>query len=254
MRRRNPPMVARPSLYFAPALLALLPVLACVSVRAQTTQPNLGAKAPQNAVVLFDGEDVSKWQDASGGDAKWTVVDGALEIAPKSGSIQTRDKYHDFSMHLEFRTPVPAEGDKGQHRGNSGVILQGRYEIQILESFGLPPTPGDCAAVYSIRAPDKNVALPPMEWQSYDLTFRAPRYDENGKKTQNARVMLIWNGVKVHDDVEIPSPTRSHLLPEPPGPGPVVLQDHGFKVQFRNIWIVPAAPTPAAATNKTTKE
>ena len=225
----------------------------CLGVRAQTTQPNLGAKPPADAagaIVLFDGEDVSHWQSAKGGDPTWTVTDGALEVNPKTGDIVSKEKFEDCTLHLEFRTPVPAEGDKGQHRGNSGVYLQGRYEIQILESYGLPGSSGDCASVYSIRAPDKNVALPPMEWQSYDMIFRAPRYDQDGKKTESARLTLIWNGVKVHDNVEIPSPTRDHKAPEPPGPGPIVLQDHGFKVQFRNIWIVPSSEKTAEKTGE----
>jgi hypothetical protein len=210
------------------------------ALRAQATQPTLGAKPPPGAIVLFEGEDVSRWESAKGGDAKWTVTDGAMEVTPAAGDIRTRDKFEDCTLHVEFRTPIPAEDDKGQHRGNSGIYLQGRYEIQVLESFGLPISKGDCGSVYSLIPPSQNVALAPMEWQSYDMTFRAPRYDADGKKTENARLTLIWNGVKVHDDVEIPSPTRDHQAPEPPGPGPIVLQDHGFKVQFRNIWIVPA--------------
>ena len=225
------------SLAVATALLFLLS--GCSGVSTHTTRPKLGAKPPAGAIVLFDGEDISHWQSAKGGDPTWTVTDGALEVNPKTGDIVTRDKFEDCTLHVEFRTPTPAPDDKGQHRGNSGIFLQGRYEIQVLESFGLPISNGDCGSVYSLIAPSQNVALPPLVWQSYDMNFRAPRYDADGKKTENARLTLVWNGVKVHDNVEIPSPTRNHKAPEPPGPGPIVLQDHGFKVQYRNIWIVP---------------
>ena len=210
----------------------------------------VSAKEPEQ-IVLFEGKDLSHWQSAKagGGAAKWTITpDGAVEVSPKSGDIVTKDKFEDCVLHVEFRTPIPAEGDSGQHRGNSGIFLQGRYEIQVLESYQLPPSKGDCGAVYSLIAPSQNVARPPMEWQTYDMTYRAPRYDSSGKKTENARFTLIWNGVKVHDNVEIPSPTRNHTAPEPPGAAPIVLQDHGFKVQYRNIWIIPTTNVP------TTKE
>jgi len=205
---------------------------------AQTTQPSF-TKPPSDAVVLFDGSDTSKWRMKDGSDCKWKVVDGALEVTPKRGDIYTKDNYRDCKLHVEFRTPVPAEGDKGQHRGNSGIFMQDIYEIQVLESYGLKPTNGDCGSVYNIKGPDKNMALPPMEWQSYDIDYTGPRFDGSGKKTTNARLTLIWNGEKVQDNVEIPHPTRNAKLPEPKEAGPIQLQDHGFKVQYRNIWIVP---------------
>lgn len=223
--------------------LLLLPLaVSCSHVANSSRHPTAAATQPTTGgrIVLFDGKDLSHWQSAKGGDAQWTITpDGAVEVTPKAGDIVTRDKFEDCTLHVEFRTPIPAEGDTGQHRGNSGIFLQGLYEIQVLESYGLPPSKGDCGAVYSLIAPTQNVARPPMEWQSYDMTFRAPRYDNSGKKIANARLALIWNGAKVHDDVEIPSPTRNHAAPEPPGPAPIILQDHGFKVQYRNIWIVP---------------
>jgi hypothetical protein len=228
-------------------LLLLLLTAACSRNVGTSSRPPAAAA---EKIVLFDGKDLSHWQSAKGGDAKWVITsDGAVEATPKTGDIVTKDKFEDCTLHAEFRTPVPAEGDSGQHRGNSGIFLQGRYEIQVLESFGLPASKGDCGAVYSLIAPAQNVALPPMQWQTYDMTFRAPRYDDAGKKTANARLTLIWNGVKVHDDVEIPSPTRNHTAPEPPGPAPISLQDHGFKVQYRNIWIV-----PTSTSTSTTKE
>jgi hypothetical protein len=232
------------------AVVALFLVASCNHTTATPSQTRL-AMGPAGKIVLFDGKDLSQWQSAKGGgEATWTITpDGALEVTPKAGDIVTKDKFQDCQLHVEFRTPIPAEGDAGQHRGNSGIFLQGRYEIQVLESYHLPPSKGDCGAVYSLIAPTQNVARPPMDWQSYDMTYRAPRYDASGKKTENARFTLIWNGVKVHDNVEIPSPTRNHTAPEPPGPGPIVLQDRGFKVQYRNIWIVPA-PSNSSPTTK----
>jgi hypothetical protein len=227
--------------WFAIAFASLM--LVCNALRAQTahptTQPTV-TPPPEGAIVLFDGKDLSHWQTAGGKPAAWTIIDNAVEVTPKGGDIVTKDGFEDCTLHVEFRTPVPAEGDKGQHRGNSGIFLQGRYEIQVLESFGLVPTKGDCGSVYSLIPPSKNMALPPEQWQSYDMTFRAPRYDADGKKTENARLTLIWNGENVQDNVEIPSPTRKHDGPEPKGPAPISLQDHGFKVQYRNIWIVPS--------------
>jgi hypothetical protein len=214
-------------------------VILSSQVYAQTTQPNF-AKAPEGAVVLFDGADTSKWETKDGNACAWVVVDGALEVTPKKGDLYTKDKFEDYVLHVEFRTPAPAEGDTGQHRGNSGIFMQNMYEVQVLESYGLVATKGDCGSVYNIKAPDKNMALKPMEWQSYDITYRAPRFDDAGKKTENARITLVWNGEKVHDNVEIPHCTRSAKLPETAGPGPLQLQDHGFAVRYRNIWIVPS--------------
>jgi hypothetical protein len=212
----------------------------CTHLAGQTTQP-ASTPPPAGAIVLFDGSDLSHWQTAKGEPAGWEIADGAVHPVPKAPDIVSKDKFEDCTIHIEFRTPIPAEGDKGQHRGNSGVFLQGRYEMQVLESFGLPTSPGDCGAIYSLKAADKNMALPPMEWQSYDITFKTPRYDAEGKKTENARVTLVWNGQKVHDNAEIVSPTRDHKGAEPPGAAPISLQNHGFAVQFRNIWVVPAS-------------
>ncbi len=220
-------------------LIALLFTASAVAKAAEpTTRPNF-SKPPAGAIVLFDGSDISPWQTEDGRPCPWHVVDGALEVTPGTGDIYTRDGFEDCRLHIEFRTPEPSPGDEGQHRGNSGIFMQKLYEVQVLESYGLPPSRWDCAAIFSIKAPDKNMALPPRQWQSYDITYRSPRWDSSGKKTENARITVVWNGQKVHDDVEIPHCTRDKTLPEPPGAGPIELQDHTFKVQYRNIWIVP---------------
>lgn len=196
------------------------------------------ARPPQGAVLLFDGSDASAWTETDGKPAHWKIVDGALE-ATSGGDIQTKQPFEDFALHLEFRTPQPAPGQAGQDRGNSGVKLAGRYEIQILESHGQEPSKNNCGAIYRQKAADRNMAAPPGQWQSYDIVFRAPRFDASGRKTEHARVTVTWNGEKVHDDIEVTGPTRAGETEERPGPAPILLQDHGHPVQFRNIWLVP---------------
>jgi hypothetical protein len=226
----------------AGAVLFML-IFACATTtvaRAQeeSGKPNLNAKPPDGAVILFDGTDLSKWVQRRGGQpAKWTVQDGVM-IAD-GGDIDTREQFRDFDLHVEWRTPVPREGQKGQGRGNSGVYMLGTYEIQILESHGLEPLIDGAGSIYSVKPASENMALPPMEWQSYDIKFTGPRFDKSGKKTKKARVTVIWNGKKVHDNVEIDGPTRAGNTEET-ATGPIRLQDHGHPVQFRNIWIVPS--------------
>jgi len=160
---------------------------------------------------------------------------------PKSGSIMTQRDFKDFMLHAEFKTPVLPENIKGQGRGNSGIYIQQRYEIQILDSFGLEPKNNECASIYTFKAPDQNVCAKPGEWQSYDILFRAARYDEkDGKpvKVKNARITVFHNGVLVHNDVEVPNKTGAGQ-PEGPQPRPILLQDHDNAVSFRNLWIVP---------------
>lgn len=187
---------------------------------------------PEGAVVLFDGKDASPFVHDGGKPSSWEIVDGALEAG--KGDLLTKETYQDFRLHVEFRIPEPPDKAKG----NSGLYLQRRYEVQILDSFGEAPAANGCGSLYKQRAPDKNAGKKAGEWQSYDITFRAPRWDADGKKTENARITVVWNGVKVHDNVELTAKTGNGR-PEGPAPGPVVLQSHGSKVRFRNIWIVP---------------
>jgi hypothetical protein len=195
----------------------------------------------ENAIVLFDGTDFSHWTQANGQPVKWQIVDDAMKIVPKSGSIVTKQEFRDFKLHVEFKTPQLAANVRGQARGNSGVYLQRRYEVQILDSSGLPPKNNECGSLYTVKAPDKNVCKQAGEWQSYDITFHAARFDgqgKNAKKVKNARITVWQNGVLIHNDVEIPSKTGAGQ-PEGPEPGPILLQEHGSEVMFRNIWIVP---------------
>ncbi len=140
-------------------------------------------------------------------------------------------------MHLEFKLPyMPAA--RGQARGNSGCYLQGRYEVQILDSFGLEGKNNECGGIYEIKDPDVNMCLPPLAWQTYDIDYTAARYDASGGKTANARITVSHNGVVIHDNVELPRATRAAPVKEGPEPGPIYLQDHGNPVRFRNIWVV----------------
>jgi hypothetical protein len=189
-------------------------------------------KAPEDATKL----DASQFVQEDGKPLNWTAADGVLEVG--KGNIITKEKYQDFQLHVEFNLPEPPEGAKGQARSNSGVYIQRRYEVQILESAGDDPPKFDgCASIYRQKAPDKNVAKKAGEWQTYDITFKAARF-EDGKKVRGARITVIWNGVKVHDDYEIKDKTGAGK-PEGPEPGPILLQDHGAKVKFRNLWILP---------------
>ncbi|HEX5596940.1 MAG TPA: family 16 glycoside hydrolase [Micromonosporaceae bacterium] len=188
-------------------------------------------------VVLFDGTSLAKWRHSDGREAQWRLVDGAAEVC--CGDIRTKDSYGDFKLHVEFWLPQFPPEVTGQARANSGVYLQDRYEIQVLDSYGIDPLGlNDAAAIYLKKAADQNAALPPETWQSYDITFRAARYDSNGRKVEEARVTVVWNGVTVHDNVAIDGPTGGGAG-EQPSLGPIRLQDHGDKVRYRNIWIEP---------------
>lgn len=198
------------------------------------------AKAPKDALILFDGKKVDQLV-ADGGKEEfpWLIQDGHMEVVTGAGSLVTEKAYNDFRMHVEFATP-DMPGKKGQARGNSGVYIQRRYEIQILDSYGDEPVINSCAAIYKFRPADSNQCRKPTEWQAYDILFRAARWDGEGddaKKTENARVSVWHNGVLVHDDVELPNKTGAGK-PEGPAPGQILLQNHKDQVRFRNVWIV----------------
>jgi hypothetical protein len=190
--------------------------------------PTLGMKPPQGAVVLFDGTEKAATEN-------WTRGKIVLENLLRH-DVESKEKLGDHQLHIEFRTPFMPYV-VGQARGNSGMYLQGRYECQILDSFGLEARHYDCGGIYSIAEPIVNMCFPPLAWQTYDVDFTAARYDEAGKKIKNARVTIKHNGVVIHDDLELPHGTPGKH-PEGPGPGILYLQGHGNPVVFRNIWAV----------------
>jgi len=188
--------------------------------------PMLGAKPPTGATVLFDGSTADAFENGK-------LVEGNLLGATNAS---TKQMFGDHRLHIEFRTPFMPEA-RGQGRGNSGVYLQGRYELQVLDSFGLDGKNNECGGIYTIGEPIVNMCLPPLTWQTYDLDFTAARYDADGKKTKNARVTIEHNGVVIHDDLELPNGTPGFHA-EGPEPDSLFLQDHGNPVAFKNIWIV----------------
>lgn len=195
---------------------------------------------PKGAMILFDGTDTSQWaQRRSNAPVGWPVNDGAM--TSHGGDITTKSRYTDFQLHLEWMEPDMPNAH-GQEKGNSGIGLQGRYEIQILDSYGFTkPGKGDCAAVYGQAAPLVNACKPPLEWQTYDIIFRAPRFDADHKMTEKGRVTVVQNGTVVQNNTEIEHPTgiQYDVDPDVSQPGPIVLQDHGTAVKFRNIWVLP---------------
>ena len=189
--------------------------------------PAAGAKPPAGAKVLFDkGGPTDAWDGAKVNDEGYLLA-GAV----------TKDAYRDFTMHVEFRIPFRA-ASTDQSRGNSGVYVQRRYEVQILDSFGMPAVFNGCGSLYRQRPPDVNMCYPPGAWQTYDIEFTAARWDESGaKKVKNAVITVKHNGVTIHDRVELTNKTGAGQ-PEGPQPLPILLQEHGSPVAFRNVWIV----------------
>ncbi|NQV29056.1 MAG: DUF1080 domain-containing protein [Rhodopirellula sp.] len=188
--------------------------------------PTLGKKAPENAVVLFDGSTADHFNNGRMTDDK-LLMEG----------VTSKELFGSFKMHLEFRLPFQPH-DRGQGRGNSGCYMQGRYETQILDSFGLEGKHNECGGVYTISDPAVNMCFPPLTWQTYDVDYTEATYDDDGKKVKNARMTVLHNGVKVHDKLELDHATTAHPVKEGPEPGPIYLQNHGNPVRYRNIWVV----------------
>ncbi len=188
--------------------------------------PTLGAKPPEGAIVLFDGSNADAWDGGS------LDEDGNLKCGVKS-----KKSFGDCTLHVEFRTPfMPAA--RGQGRGNSGVYLQDRYEVQVLDSFGLSGENNECGGIYTVAAPTVNMCFPPLTWQTYDIDFEAAKYDADGKKNAQPTLTVKHNGVLVQDHVKVGKATTSAGRPEGSDKGPIQLQNHGNPVVYRNIWIV----------------
>lgn len=191
---------------------------------------------PGDAVVLFDGDGKSSWRHEDGTDLGWPIEQGELVVELGTGDAFSRETFEDFTLHLEFMYPQTDPASPSD--GNSGIYIFDTYEVQILNSYGQPTRDNGCGALYRFRAPNVNVAYRPGQWQRYDIEFVAPRWDEDGRKLAPARITVRHNGVLVHKDIRLTRPTGAGS-PERPGGGPIVLQDHGNRVRFRNIWIVP---------------
>ncbi len=205
------------------------------------------APAPSDAQVLFDGHDLSQWQTERGDAAVWKITDGSVETQP-GGGIRTRGKWADFQLHVEWASPNPPHGD-GQGRGNSGILINGMYEVQVLDSYQAKTYPdGQAAAIYGQSPPLVNASKPPGDWQTYDIIFESPRWNDAGEVTKKAIITVLHNGVVVQNHYELAGMTDglSPALPwkslskyPPPHPPEVFieLQDHNNPVRFRNIWV-----------------
>ena len=196
--------------------------------------------APDGAIVLFDGTDLAQWVNCHADKPHWKLAGGHMEVAPIKGhkcpriqGIKTSKLFNDFQLHVEFNLPAGSV--------NSGIYLLRRYEIQIVNSHGKKIGKSNCGELYKQKPPDRDMCSKPGKWQSYDIMFRSPRFekgsDGKSKKVEDARITVIHNGVAIHNNVVVKSETGAGF-PESPEPGPIMLQDHGSPVQFRNIWIL----------------
>ncbi len=195
--------------------------------RTVRSSPSLGSPPPEDAVVLFDGKGVNRFPGARVDKSIGALMEG----------VTSEDTFKDCTVHVEFLLPYMPEA-RGQGRGNSGLYLQGRYEVQMLDSYALEGKDNECGGLYKIAKPRVNMCLPPLTWQTYDVEFTAAKFDGAGKKTSNARISVKHNGVTIHDDQELPGSTAAAPQKEADTPGPIYLQNHGNPVRYRNIWVV----------------
>ena len=206
------------------------------------TPGETNAEAPSDAIVLFDGKDLnSEWTNADGGKPGWIVADGCVTVKKGTGIIKTKRVFQDFQLHIEWRTPAEVVGES-QGRGNSGIFMQGLYELQVLDNYNNRTyRNGQAGSFYKQYAPLVNVCKKPGVWQTYDVIYTAPRYNEDGTYFTPPTATVLQNGVLVQNHVKLRGPTEYIGIPEyfvePHGPGSLVLQDHGNPVSYRNIWI-----------------
>jgi hypothetical protein len=222
--------------------LGLATVIVGICATADEKKDDAFKPPPKDAIVIFDGKDkeLSGWTTRDGESAAWKIQEGYMEVVPGKHDIMTKEKFGpDFQLHVEFWLPLMAD-KKDQARANSGVYLQGRYEIQILDSY-MNDTyeKGECGALYGIIGTSKNANKPPEQWQTYDITFHSPRVDDDGKVTEKGRLTVVFNGETVIDDGRFDKNTAGEIDTKLGTPGPILLQDHGCKVRFRNIWLKP---------------
>jgi hypothetical protein len=194
--------------------------------------PTLGMKSPKGAVVLFDGTTAKHFKNGK------LTKDGLLQQG-----FTSHQKFHSFTLHMEFQLSFMPYA-RGQGRSNSGIYMQGRYETQILDSFGLEGKHNECGGIYTIKNPDVNMCFPPLSWQTYDVEYTAAKYNAAGKKTADARMTVRHNGVLIHKNVKLPKTTTAAPVKAGPQPGPVYIQNHNNPLRFRNIWLVEKKKSP----------
>jgi hypothetical protein len=187
----------------------------------------------------LDGTNLNQWIKEDGGEPKWELKNGFMTVTKDGGGIKSKQKFGDIQCHIEWRTPTPVNG-AGQERGNSGVYLQERYEIQVLDSYqNRTYSNGQAGAIYKQAIPLVNASRKPGEWQTYDIFYTAPRFSEKGTLVIPAYLTVLHNGVLIHNHVALAGPTQEHGLPiyVPHGNGSILLQDHGNPISYRNIWV-----------------
>jgi len=195
--------------------------------------PTRGMAPPDGAIVLMDGKNMDAWHTLP----HWQLLgDGSAQVVPTN--LVSKEEFGDALIHVEFLIPFMPNAS-GQARGNSGVYVQGRYEVQVLDSFGDLPMDNLCGGIYKKAVPLVCASLPPLQWQTYDITFRAPRFDANGNKIQHAEITVVHNGITIHDNVILDGVTAGGVSAEEASVGVLMLQDHGDPVRFRNIWVKP---------------
>lgn len=206
--------------------------------KVERPSPTLGAAAPAGAIVLFDGSNFDAWQKPEG----WELLDGGvMMVTPKGKEIVSKQTFTDAKLHIEFRNSFMPKA-RGQQRSNSGVFLQDVYEVQVLDSFGLEGMYDECGALYKVAAPRVNACRPPLQWQTYDITYTAAKFDASGKLVANPRMTVYHNGVLIHNDQEVREITawteKERLAPHKSQPGHIRMQAHNNYVQYRNVWVV----------------
>ncbi|HEU0172945.1 MAG TPA: DUF1080 domain-containing protein [Blastocatellia bacterium] len=219
---------------------------AVFQIPAPKTEPKIidpgdATRAPSDAIVLFDGKDLSNWASVNGeGPAKWEVKDGAMVVVRRTGAIRTKREFDDIQLHIEWATPAEVVGDD-QGRGNSGVFLQGVYEVQVLDSYNNKTYfHGQAGSIYKQYAPLVNACRKPGEWQTYDIIYHAPIFGDDGRVKKKATITALQNGVLIQDHSEVfGATTNDPVFPTytKHGKGPIILQDHGNPVRFRNVWV-----------------
>lgn len=223
------------------------PQPAVVTPPTASTQDQAGT-APSDAIVLFDGKDLSAWKSDKGGEPTWKVEDGAMIVS--KGGIRTKEAFGDCQLHAEWMSPNPPRGTD-QDRGNSGIFLMSRYELQVLDNYQAETyADGMAGSIYGQYPPQANASRPPGQWQTYDVIFHAPRFNDDGTVAKPARETVFFNGLLVQDNVELKGATAHMTLAKYAKHAdkmPISLQDHGHPVKYRNFWVRPIAAEPPVA-------